>query len=195
MVNDFPVDLHLVISCQSCDNRARDRILRCDWSCTVQSGATNCCKSYQTTSLSCRMECGHVRLPHPQVLVQGRRNESLVHIICSHMRQVPLVTCILLRCTKITINFCLPVERPHWRVVLPVRHIRVFLKSRTISLSPLLLRSRRSVNFKEKDCIIHMLQHLAWTEKCMDHSCKCRAEWLCWSLVYQTMWTAVYQQE
>ena len=29
---------------------------------------------------------------------------------CSRMRQVPLVTCILLRYTKITVNFCLPAE-------------------------------------------------------------------------------------
>ena len=29
---------------------------------------------------------------------------------CSHMCQVPLVTCILLRYTKVTINFCLPAE-------------------------------------------------------------------------------------
>ena len=40
---------------------------------------------------------------------------------CSRMRQVPLVTCILLRYTKITVNFCLPAERPHCIVItLPV---------------------------------------------------------------------------
>ena len=34
---------------------------------------------------------------------------------CSRMRQVPLVTCILLRYTKITVNFCLPAEsRSAW---------------------------------------------------------------------------------
>ena len=32
---------------------------------------------------------------------------------CSCMRQVPLVTCILLRYTKIMVNFCLPPERSH----------------------------------------------------------------------------------
>ena len=53
---------------------------------------------------------------------------------CSRMRQVPLVTCILLRYTKITVNFCLPAERPHCIVTLPVGHIRVVLKSKTISL-------------------------------------------------------------
>ena len=53
---------------------------------------------------------------------------------CSRMRQVPLVTCILLRYTKITVNFCLPPERPHCMVILPVGHIRAVLKSKTISL-------------------------------------------------------------
>ena len=37
--------------------------------------------------------------------------EPGIHCLC--MRQVPLVTCILLRYTKITVNFCLPAERPH----------------------------------------------------------------------------------
>ena len=53
---------------------------------------------------------------------------------CSRMRQVPLVTCILLRYTKITVNFCLPPERSHCMVILPVGHIRAVLKSKTISL-------------------------------------------------------------
>ena len=53
---------------------------------------------------------------------------------CSRMRQVPLVTCILLGYTKIMVNFCLPAERPHCRVILPVRHIWMVLKSETISL-------------------------------------------------------------
>ena len=53
---------------------------------------------------------------------------------CSRMRRVPLVTCILLRYTKITVNFCLPPERPYCRVILPVRHLRAVLKSETISL-------------------------------------------------------------
>ena len=53
---------------------------------------------------------------------------------CSRMRQVPLVTCILLRYTKITVTFCLPPERPHCMVILPVGHVRAILKSKTISL-------------------------------------------------------------
>ena len=48
------------------------------------------------------------------------------------MRQVPLVTCILFHYTKITVNFCLPAERPHCMVILPVGHIRAVLKSKTI---------------------------------------------------------------
>ena len=53
---------------------------------------------------------------------------------CSRMRQVPLVTCMLLHYTKITVNFCLPAERPHCLVILPVEHIRAVLKSKTILL-------------------------------------------------------------
>ena len=48
---------------------------------------------------------------------------------CLHMCQVPLVTCILLSYTKIMANFCLSAERPHCRVILPVRHIRAILTS------------------------------------------------------------------
>ena len=51
---------------------------------------------------------------------------------CSHTRQVSMVTCILLRYTKI--NFCLPAGRPHCRIILPARHLRAVLKSKTISL-------------------------------------------------------------
>ena len=39
---------------------------------------------------------------------------------CSRMHQVSLVTCILLRYTKITVNFCLPAETVHCIVLLPV---------------------------------------------------------------------------
>ena len=53
---------------------------------------------------------------------------------CSRMRQVPLLTCILLRYTKITISFCLPPERPHCMIILPVGYIRAVLKSKTTSL-------------------------------------------------------------
>ena len=53
---------------------------------------------------------------------------------CSHMCQVPLVTCILLHYTKIMVNFCLPADRPHCMVILPIGHVRAVLKSKTISL-------------------------------------------------------------
>ena len=39
------------------------------------------------------------------------------------------------------------------------------------------------MNFKEKDCIIHVPQRLAGMDECMDNSCKRRAEYLCCSLV------------
>ena len=51
-------------------------------------------------------------------------------------------------------KFCLPAERPHCRIILPVRHLRAVLKSETIiialTLTVCLLRSRQSVNFKGK---------------------------------------------
>ena len=53
---------------------------------------------------------------------------------CLRMRQVPLVTCILLRYTKTNGNFCLPAESPQCKIILPVRHLRVVFKSETISL-------------------------------------------------------------
>jgi len=47
------------------------------------------------------------------------------------MRQVPLVTCILLRDTR---SLCLPAERPHCRIILPVRCLQAVSKSETILL-------------------------------------------------------------
>ena len=44
----------------------------------------------------------------------------------SRMCKVPLVTCLLLEI------FCLPAERLHCKVILPVRHLRAVLKSETI---------------------------------------------------------------
>ena len=49
----------------------------------------------------------------PGSCVGEEEREPGIH--CSRMRQVPLVTCILLRYTKITVNFCLPPEgRTAW---------------------------------------------------------------------------------
>ena len=53
---------------------------------------------------------------------------------CLRMCQVPLVTCPLLRYTKITVNFRLPPERLHCMVILPVGLIWAVFKSKTISL-------------------------------------------------------------
>ena len=39
------------------------------------------------------------------------------------------------------------------------------------------------MNFKGKDCIIHVPQRLAGMDECMDNSCKQRAEYLRRSLV------------
>ena len=63
---------------------------------------------------------------------RGRGMRACTH--CLRMHQVPLVTCILLRYTKVAVKFCLPAERPHCIVLLPVGHVRTVLKSQTISL-------------------------------------------------------------
>ena len=39
------------------------------------------------------------------------------------------------------------------------------------------------MNFKGKDCVIHVPQRLAGMDECMDNSCKRRAEHLCRSLI------------
>ena len=49
----------------------------------------------------------------------------------TRMCKVPLVTCLLLKLKEI---FCLPAERLHCKVILPVRHLRVVLRLLTISL-------------------------------------------------------------
>ena len=53
---------------------------------------------------------------------------------CSPMRQVSMVTCILLCYTKIMTNFSLPAERPHCRAMLLARNIWKDLKPEIISL-------------------------------------------------------------
>ena len=59
-------------------------------------------------------------------------------------------------------------------------------KSKTISLwqwQSALLHSKQSVDFKERDCISHMLQCFGGIHERMDNSCKRRAEYLHHSFV------------
>ena len=81
---------------------------------------------------TCTFSQEYKRFPGSGVGAGEEKREPGTH--CSRMHQVPLVTCILLHYTKITVNFCLPPERPHCTVILAVRHIRAVLKSKTISL-------------------------------------------------------------
>ena len=53
---------------------------------------------------------------------------------CSHMHQVPLITCIIFRYAKINGYFYLPAARPHYWIILLVRHLRAVLKSETMLL-------------------------------------------------------------
>ena len=85
------------------------------------------------------------------------------------MHRVPLVTSILL-CSFSVLSYLLKC-----RVILPVRHIQVVLKSETVSLWQLqsaLLHSRWLVNFKGKYCISHMPQRLARRDECAENYCK-----------------------
>ena len=55
------------------------------------------------------------------------------------------------------------------------------------------------MNFKGKDCVIHVPQRLAGMDKHVDNSCKRRAEYLCRSLVIvcrkRSQWQASFIQE
>ena len=68
-------------------------------------------------------------------LVPGaeRRGKRAPGVHCSRMRQVSMVTCILLRYTKITTNFSLPARRPDCRTMLLTIKKRMDLKSEIIS--------------------------------------------------------------
>ena len=64
-------------------------------------------------------------------------------------------------------------------IILLLRLIRAVFKLKTISLrrwQSALLRSKRSVNFKGKDCVSHVLQCLAGFHERVDNSCTRRAE-------------------
>ena len=67
-----------------------------------------------------------------------------------------------------------------------MRLIRAVLKSKQYSYDAALLRSRRSVNFKGKNCVSHVPQRI---DKRADNFCKQRAECLRRSLVLHTAWS------
>ena len=72
---------------------------------------------------------------HASSLFPALRGEKRVPgVHCSRMRQVSMVTCILLRYIKITTNFSLPARRPDCRTMLLTRNIWKDLKSEIISL-------------------------------------------------------------
>ena len=98
---------------------------------------------------------------------------------CSRMRQVPLVTCILLRYTKITVNSAYPLKGCTAWLYSFWHPYRRFSKSKTISLrrwQSTLLHSKWLVNFKGKDCVSHVLQCLTGIHERVHNSCKQRAE-------------------
>ena len=66
-------------------------------------------------------------------LLCRKKKRALVQTVL-HMDQVALVTCILLRYTKITDNYSLPARRPCRRNMIPTNHIQVVLKPKMILL-------------------------------------------------------------
>ena len=97
------------------------------------------------------------------------------------MRQVPLVTCKLLSCTKITVNSAY-LRKGHtaWLYSFWDSYGR-FSRSKTISLrrwQSALLCLKRSVNFKVKDASVTCSSVLAGFHEHMHNSCKQRAECL-----------------
>ena len=89
---------------------------RLDIHCSLWPGNVYLCHC-SLHLLSCILECSLV----PRLLRREEEREPGTH--CSRMHHVSLVTCILLRYTKITVNFCLPPERPKCIVILSVGHI------------------------------------------------------------------------
>ena len=70
----------------------------------------------------------------------------------------------------------LPAKRTHCRIILSVRHVWGFEVRINIALTVTAsLRSRPSVNFKGKDCVSYVSEHLAGTDRRMENSCKRRA--------------------
>ena len=85
----------------------------------------------------------------PRFLCREEEREPGTH--CLHMRQVLLVTSILLHYTKIMVTFFLPAERPYCMVTLPVGHIRAGLKVKNniaLTVKVCIASLRESVNFK-----------------------------------------------
>ena len=80
---------------------------------------------------------------------EGKKRAPGVH--CSRMCQVSMVTCILLRYTKITTNFSLPAERPHCQGYVPCEdHLERFEVRNYITLTVMVCIAlfETSVNFK-----------------------------------------------
>ena len=104
-----------------------------------------CCSVYSSTlaaSLVPRLLCGG----------GGKRTWYIRSCMC----KVPLVTYLIL---KLMETFCLPAERLHCKVILPVRHLRAVLKSETIialTATVCIASFKQLVNFKGKDCFSHM---------------------------------------
>ena len=78
----------------------------------------------------------------------------------------------------------------YWKAALdgyiPVEAHRAVLKSKATPLwrwQSALLCSKRSMSFKERDCVSNVLQYLAGMLECMDNSNKRRAEYLRWFFV------------
>ena len=121
------------------------------------------------------------KYPRSQALVRGRRKESLVH-----MCQVPLITCILLRCTKLMVSFVyLLKDRTAQLYSLWDTYGRYWSKKHHHFAGNGLQFSIRGDGWISKGKIASFTccHHLAEMDECVDNSCKQRAEYLHRSLV------------
>jgi len=120
----------------------------------------------------------------------------------THMRQVPLVTCILLCYTKITVNSVYLLKgRTAWLYSLWDTYGQ-FLSQKLYRFDSNCLycfvRSKRWTS-KGRDCISHVLQCFAGIHEHVENSCKRRPEYLCRSFVIvyteRGQWHASFIQE
>ena len=125
------------------------------------------------------------------------------------MRQVPLVTSIQLHYTQIMVNFCSPAERPHCRVILPVRHLQAVRNNITLKVTVCITTSKgkiASVTFHSVVSCRHLshgrsqhvsrrLQQRSRFYRNFPNSQKPWANWACANSVFQALFFFTHIQD